>query len=69
MRPDARVDFLDIAAVVDKFRNLETAPSKTRTDLAPSVPDLRVDMNDVSHVVGAFRGDGYPFLVSQPCLR
>ncbi|MGD2111572.1 MAG: M4 family metallopeptidase, partial [Phycisphaerae bacterium] len=47
MRPDGRVDFLDIAAVVDKFRNLETAPSKTRTDLAPSVPDLRVDMNDV----------------------
>lgn len=65
--PDGRVDFVDIAAVVDKYRNLPSAPAKTRADVAPSVPDLKVDMVDVSQVLDAFRGNPYPFAVPTAC--
>jgi len=61
------VDFVDITAVVDKFRNLPTAPPKARTDLAPGTPDQKVDMIDVARVLGAFRGEAYPFTVTDPC--
>ncbi|MGB2985923.1 MAG: hypothetical protein WBE26_08570 [Phycisphaerae bacterium] len=61
MAPDGDADFDDIAAVVDKFRNLPGAPSKTRADLADDVPDLLVNFNDISAAVDAFRGLPYPF--------
>ena len=54
--PDRDVDFDDIPAVVDKFRDLPGAPSKTRTDLAGDTPNLKVDFDDIATVVDAFRG-------------
>lgn len=66
-RPDGTIDYVDIAAVVDKFRNLPPAPIKARADLAPAVPDRIVDMDDVARVLSAFRAEPYPFSVSGPC--
>ena len=58
--PQGVIDFVDISAVVDKFRNLETALQKARADVinnnvsAPP-PDRAVDFVDISSVVDAFR--------------
>ncbi len=59
--PQGIADFVDIAAVVDKFKNTDGAQSKTRTDLAGNLPDLKIDFMDISYAVEAFRGLGYPF--------
>ncbi|MGD2111020.1 MAG: S8 family serine peptidase [Phycisphaerae bacterium] len=59
--PQGIVDFVDIAAVVDKFKNLEGAESKSRTDLTGDLPDLKIDFVDISHTVEAFTGSAYPF--------
>jgi len=59
--PDGLVDFVDIMAVVDKFRNLPTAPIKARADLCPDEPDGIIDFVDISWIVGAFRGHAYPY--------
>ncbi|MGD2111658.1 MAG: hypothetical protein PVI86_19965, partial [Phycisphaerae bacterium] len=59
--PQGVVDYIDISAVVEKFKNAETAPKKSRADVIHSnpeiaVPDLRVDFVDIASVVDAFRG-------------
>jgi hypothetical protein len=59
--PDGTVDFIDISAVVDKFRNLPGAPVKARADVSPALPDKVIDFVDISYVVGAFKGESYPF--------
>jgi hypothetical protein len=59
--PMGSVSFLDIAAVVDKFKNLAIAPQKSQADLASHTPDLKVDFVDISYAVDAFRGQAYPF--------
>jgi hypothetical protein len=59
--PDGDADFDDIAALVDKFKNLPGAPSKTQADLAGDLPSLIVDFEDISVVVDGFRGLPYPF--------
>ena len=73
--PQGVVDFVDIAAVVDKFRNLPNAIRKARSDIVNSdvaqpIPDRIVDFVDISCVVDAFRNDpcappGPP--VDDPC--
>ena len=62
--PQGTVDFVDIAAVVSKFKNDPDAIRKARADithgdLATPNPDQKVDFVDISCVVGAFR--------SEPC--
>lgn len=59
--PQGIADFLDISALVDKFKNVTGAQSKTRTDLAGDLLDLKLDFVDISYAVEAFRGAGYPF--------
>ena len=59
--PNGIADFVDVAAMVDKFRNLPTAPVKARAELASDEPDLKIDFVDISHCVDAFRGNVYPF--------
>ena len=63
--PNGTIDFVDISAVVDKFRNLPTAPRKARadvinSDIAQAKPDKKVDFVDISHVVDAFRNIAQP---------
>jgi hypothetical protein len=65
--PNGVVDFGDIGAVVDKFKNEPYAPSKARADIAENGPDTRVDFNDIGRVVDAFRGGSYPFAGPTPC--
>jgi hypothetical protein len=74
--PQGTVDFVDISAVVEKFKNAPDAPRKARADVINSdvenpLPDRKVDYVDISHVVGAFRGEatapvGPPS--TDPCL-
>lgn len=60
--PDGGVDVTsDVTAVLDKFKNLESAPSKIRCDVEPNTPDLLVNISDVTCVLDAFRGMPYPF--------
>jgi hypothetical protein len=67
--PDDRIDVVtDVAALVDKFRNLDGAPIKARADLEPGVPDCMVNISDASVAVDAFRGFAYPFAPGpSPC--
>ncbi|MGD2110638.1 MAG: hypothetical protein PVI86_14765, partial [Phycisphaerae bacterium] len=63
--PDGIVDFVDISAVVEKFKNTPGAPRKARCDVANSTvelpyPDQLVDFVDISCVVEAFRGSCCP---------
>jgi hypothetical protein len=60
--PQGVVDFIDITAAIDKFRNLPTAPRKARTDVINGTvslpkPDQKVDFVDISQIVDAFRND------------
>lgn len=59
--PDGDVDFNDITAVLDKFKNLPGAPRKARADIAPDFPNRKVDFTDISYITDAFRGLPYPF--------
>ena len=65
--PDGTVDFTDITAVVEKFRNLPDALTKARADLVGEVPDSLVDFMDISAVVDGFKGFGYPYAVPEDC--
>ena len=38
--PTTQPDFVDISAVVDKFKGVPTAPIRARAQLQPRVPDL-----------------------------
>jgi hypothetical protein len=59
--PDGDVNFDDIAAIVDKFKNLPNAIQKSRADIAPEIVDRVVDFVDIPLVVNAFRGLPYPW--------
>ena len=61
LAPNGTVNFNDISAVVDKFKNKEGAPAKARADIAPQTPQKIVDFDDISAVVEAFRGLSYPY--------
>ena len=65
--PDGNVDFLDISAVVDRFRNLPGALPTAFVDLYPEIPDEQIDFVDVSMVVGAFGGADYPYPGPRGC--
>jgi hypothetical protein len=65
--PDGTVGVsTDVTAALDKFKNLEGAPTKTRCDIEPGVPDLVVNITDVTCSLDAFRGQGYPFGPTAP---
>ncbi|MGD2111719.1 MAG: hypothetical protein PVI86_20275, partial [Phycisphaerae bacterium] len=63
--PQGVVDFTDINAVVEKFKNTPGAPRKARTDLLNGTvslpyPDRKVDFVDIAQGVDAFRGAPLP---------
>ncbi len=51
----------DVVSLVDKFRNVPTAPTKSRCDLEPAVPNLIINITDITRALDAFRGTAYPF--------
>jgi len=56
-------DFVDISAVVDKFKSLPTAIPKARAQLQPDAPDMNADISflDISGCVDAFKGLAFPY--------
>ncbi len=65
--PNDVVDFTDITAVVEKYKNTPGAPIKSRADVAGELPDQLVDFVDITYVIEAFSGSTYPFDVPQEC--
>jgi hypothetical protein len=68
--PNNAVNFTDISAAVDKFKNALGAASKPRIDVAPRVPSRVVDFVDIPSIVDAFRGIAYPYVtpaLTDPC--
>lgn len=51
----------DIAACVDKFRGLPSAPITARADINPAIPNAQVQIPDIASVVDAFKAFAYPF--------
>jgi len=54
-------NFNDVSSIVEKFRNVASAPNTPRVDLVPMTPNQSVSFVDVSADVDAFRGVPYPF--------
>ncbi len=61
------VDFRDITAMVDRFKNLPVAPPMAWCDMQPAYPDGVVDFADIMYVVDAFRGNSYLLDAPTPC--
>jgi len=59
--PFGTVNFLDISALVDKFKGLPSAPSKLRSLLRGNIPPVGEAVNflDISLCVDAFKGLPY----------
>lgn len=62
-------DGLDVVAMVNAFRNVFGALSKTSAQTQPDAIELNADVNalDIVGVVDAFRGLAYPFSGPCPC--
>ncbi len=58
----------DIVAIGDKLSSLAGAPTKARTEMAPSVPDLAITAEDFVLPFGAFHGGVFPFSPVPPPL-
>jgi hypothetical protein len=56
-------DGLDIARLVDKFKNLPGAPPKVSAQLQPAVldPSEKISALDIASTVDAFKGKAYPY--------
>ena len=65
MPPDGSVDIPDAMAVIDRFRNLPSAPPLEWADLYPQIPNGTVEILDASMVIDAFRALPYPY--DPPC--
>lgn len=58
----------DVVSLINKFSNLNCAPSKSRADLEPGSIDLKINFTDVLQSVRAFQGATYPFTpTTAPC--
>jgi len=67
--PNETVDVpSDVVAVLDMFQGLPDAPSKSRADVFPGVPDQIITISDVTLILDSFRGIPYPFVPGPtPC--
>jgi len=67
--PGAQPDGNDVVALINKFKNLGGAPSKTIALLQPNVPELHADVSglDVTACINAFKGFAYPYSGPCPC--
>lgn len=63
--PDGEVNISDAVAVLDKFKQLPSAPPIEWVDLFPNITDGSIDITDAVMVIDAFRGLPYPF--DAPC--
>ena len=61
------VNFLDISALVDKFKDKPGAIVKSRADIEPNIPNRIVNFLGISRDVDAFQGKPYPFAGPYAC--
>jgi hypothetical protein len=61
--PLTQPNISDVAAVVDKFKGVASAPIKAGCQLQPNLPDRHAAINilDVANTVDAFKGIAYPY--------
>jgi len=59
--PLTQPNIIDVAAVVDKFKNIPTATTEARADLTPALPDGVTNVADIVGVVDGFKGLVYLF--------
>lgn len=57
----------DIAAAVDKFKELPGAIIRARGDMHPGTVNLVVNIADVAAIVDAFKSFAYPFTITLNC--
>ena len=67
--PNDQPNALDVVALVDKFKVLPGAVSKTHLLIQPNLPTLSMDVSglDISAAVDNFKGLAYPFSGPCPC--
>lgn len=63
--PDGLVSFMDVAAVVNCYKQLPSAPAMHRCDLLPALPDRLVTFRDIDATVQGFKTIPYPHTI--PC--
>jgi choice-of-anchor B domain-containing protein len=59
--PEGDTNFIDVATVVDKFKQAAAAVRIDVADLQPGEPDGVIDFVDISLDLDAFKGYSYPF--------
>ncbi|MDO8629915.1 MAG: hypothetical protein Q7R41_05430, partial [Phycisphaerales bacterium] len=59
--PDGYTNFIDIAALVGKYKQATGAVRVDVADLQPGEPDGVIDFADISADVSAYKGYSYPF--------
>ncbi len=65
--PNDDTNFIDVSAVVDKFKQVIGAVGVEAADLQPSEPNGVIDFSDISVCLDAFRGFPYPYSGPEPC--
>ncbi|MBI1825804.1 MAG: FG-GAP repeat protein [Planctomycetes bacterium] len=65
--PITQPDIMDVAAIINKLKDVPGALVVSRTDLFGSAPNHRVDISDVSSAVDAFKGLAFPFAGPSNC--
>jgi hypothetical protein len=67
--PLTQPNISDVAAVVDKFKGVPSAPIKVRAQMQPNIPNPAAAINilDVANVVDAFKSFAYPYSGPTSC--
>ncbi|MBI3834964.1 MAG: hypothetical protein HY287_11600 [Planctomycetes bacterium] len=65
--PITQPNIADVSAIVDKFKDLGTAPIIAIADLNPGTPDSKIFISDVASCVDSFKGLAYTFPVPSGC--
>ncbi len=65
--PDGNVSVsFDVVAILDKFKNVPTAPKKARADISPNPVEGKITIVDVTRALDAFSGAPFPFAPVDP---
>ena len=65
--PNGVVNMDDVVAAVQKFQQLDTAPTLTWVDVDGEVPNGVLNFGDIQMIVDGFKGEPYPFSDPAEC--
>ncbi len=63
----AQPDAVDVASMVNKFKQVPGSPTTAQCDLYPDMVDQIINALDITLMVDAFKGEPYPFAGPTPC--